>query len=346
MKFKIVLLIIATIFLSCKSDKNRQQIEVKSIAPATYFGIIPCADCEGVEMQVNLLTDLTFIIKQVALGKKRSAHISTGTWEFSDSTKAITLKSINQSPKKFLLREYEIMEMLDIHGKEIESKHNSTLMKTKLFEHITDAFVMKGIFTYMADAAIFVDCSSQKRYPVAMEGKYIDLERKYLASINAGSPLLVTLEGRLVLRPKMEGEGESVMLVVEKLNKVWPQMDCKSSLSTATLKNTYWKLVELNGKPVKVDTKEREVHFILKADGKSVKGFGGCNNFMGSFEAGKSKIKFGPMAGTMQFCKNTMELETSFMKALAEANNYKIFGETLALYRDGNVIAKLESVYF
>ena len=346
MKFKIVLLIIVTIFLNCKSDKSRQQIEVKLIAPATYFGVIPCADCEGIEMQVNLLIDLTFIIKQVALGKKGNAHISTGTWVFSDSTKTITLKSINQSPKEFLLREYETMEMLDIHGREIESKLNYTLMKRKHFEYITDAFAMKGMFTYMADAAIFVDCSSQKKYPVAMEGKYIDLEREYLASIDAGSPLLVTLEGRLVLRPKMEGEGESVMLVVEKLNKAWPKMDCKSSLSTATLRNTYWKLVELNGKPVKVDTKEREAHFILKADGKSVKGFGGCNNFMGSFEAGKSNIKFGPMAGTMKFCKKTMELETSFMKALAEANNYKIFGETLALYRDDNVIAKLESVYF
>ena len=84
----------------------------------------------------------------------------------------------------------------------------------------------------------------------------------------------------------------------------------------------------------------------LEKDGKNVKGFGGCNSFMGTYEVNENKIKFGPMAGTRKFCEKTMELENSFMKVFSEVNNYKIFGEKLELYRDENVIAKFESVYF
>lgn len=347
MKFNIVVLILfSTILFNCNSDKSIQQIKIEFIAPATYLGVIPCADCEGTELHVNLLDDFTFMTKQVALGKSENAYITTGKWEFTDSTQTITLKSINQSPRKFVITGYTTIEMLEIQGKEIKSELNYTLTKKENYEPITDSFHMRGMFRYMADAALFVDCSSQKKYPVAMEMDYINLEREYLTNTDAGNPLLVTLEGSLVYRPKMEGEGEILTLVVKKLDKVWPKMDCGSSLSTAALKNTYWKLLESNGEPVNIEIAEREPHFILRTDGKNVKGFGGCNNFMGTYEVNENKIKFGPMEGTRKFCEKTMELENSFMKVFSEVNNYKIFGEKLELYRDRNIIAKFESVYF
>ncbi len=347
MKFNIVMLILlSTILFNCNSDKSIQQTKIKPNAPATYLGIIPCADCEGNELQINLLDDFTFMTKQVALGKSENAYITTGIWEFTDSTQTITLKSINQSPQWFVLTGDRVIEMLDVYGKKFQSELNYTLTKKENYEPITDSFPMKGMFRYMADAALFVDCFSQKKYPVAMENEYISLEREYLTNTDAGNPLLVTLEGSLVSRPKMEGEGEILTLVVKKLDKVWPQLDCKSSLSVATLKNTYWKLLEINGEPVNTKMAEREPHFVLRTDGKNIKGFGGCNNFLGTFEVKKNKIKFGPLAGTRKFCEKTMDLENSFMKVFSEVNNYKIFGEKLELYQDENIIAKFESVYF
>ena len=340
-------MLITLIILGCKSNPENEIVEIKPFAPATYFGVIPCADCEGIEMQINLLDDFTYMLKQVYLDKEEKGHITLGKWGFVDSTQILTLKNIDRSPKKYVLTSSEKMEMLNIHGKRIESDLNYTLTKKENLEPITEAFPMKGMFTYMADAAMFVECSSHKKYPVAMEKDFISLEQEYLSNIEEpGKAMLVTLKGSLVPRTKMDGEGEILSLVVEKFDKVWPRMDCQSSLSTATLINTYWKLVEIDGKPIKVPSKVRELHFILRADGKTVKGFGGCNQFGGSYKVEEDKIKFGPIAGTLKFCSEIMDIETSFIKVFSEANNYKIFGEKLELYKDTEIIAKFESVYF
>lgn len=39
------------------------------------------------------------------------------------------------------------------------------------------ADTMHGLFRYQADAATFEDCATGARYPVAMEGGYLDVER-------------------------------------------------------------------------------------------------------------------------------------------------------------------------
>src|SRR3546814_20818179 len=62
----------------------------------------------------------------------------------------------------------------------------------------------------------------------------------------------------------------------------------------------YWKLVELNGRPV--PSLEREPHLILKAEGGQVNGFGGCNSFSGGYEIDEaaSGIRFERVDETMR----------------------------------------------
>nr|WP_315816760.1 copper resistance protein NlpE N-terminal domain-containing protein [Paraflavitalea speifideiaquila] len=61
------------------------------------------------------------------------------------------------------------------------------------------------------------------------------------------------------------------------------------SKSAYAVLNRYWKLVELMGKPVLVDsTFIKEPHLILQDDGSRIVGNGGCNGFSGSFEISPS----------------------------------------------------------
>lgn len=78
----------------------------------------------------------------------------------------------------------------------------------------------------------------------------------------------------------------------------------------------YWKLVELNGKPV--SALQREPFFILKVDGGTVTGFGGCNSLSGSYEINEatSRIRFEKMASTMMACAAGMDVETAFHQML------------------------------
>src|SRR5690606_28675152 len=95
----------------------------------------------------------------------------------------------------------------------------------------------------------------------------------------------------------------------------------------------YWKLVELNGRPV--PALEREPYLILgTADGRA-SGFGGCNGFTGSYELDEAalRIRFGQIASTMMACISGMDVETAFHEALRAADNYALSGDRLSLNR-------------
>lgn len=74
------------------------------------------------------------------------------------------------------------------------------------------------------------------------------------------------------------------------------------------------------------------------ADGKA-SGFAGCNNFVGSFTYKDDAITLGQIASTKMFCQNTNELETSFLKNLAEVSKFSIQNTRLILTtRSGELI--------
>jgi len=86
---------------------------------------------------------------------------------------------------------------------------------------------MYGLFVYMADAAVFEGCSSGRRYPVAMEAGYLELERAYLEQrTQPGEPLLVIIRARVEKRPPMEGDGELDTIVVEGFEAAFPGELC------------------------------------------------------------------------------------------------------------------------
>jgi len=86
---------------------------------------------------------------------------------------------------------------------------------------------LQGMYSYMADAGVFVDCATQERWPVAHEGDNATLERAYgKAKIAPGAPLLVTVEGGLDLRPKVDGRGKVKTLIIQRFVRTWPRETC------------------------------------------------------------------------------------------------------------------------
>ena len=86
---------------------------------------------------------------------------------------------------------------------------------------------LKGQFSYFADAAIFIDCNTNTKYPVAKEGDYLNLELEYLKTVeNGGEKVLVELKGKIEERNKIEGEGKTNFLVVEKFLNILPNKNC------------------------------------------------------------------------------------------------------------------------
>lgn len=111
------------------------------------------------------------------------------------------------------------------------------------------------------------------------------------------------------------------------------------------LRGTHWKLVALNGKPVRVIKDQREPHLILDAKELRLSGSGGCNNVMGGFEIDGDTLRFTQMASTMMMCPDGMEQERAFLQTLESVARYRIAGDALTLSDGkGKAVAKLRAV--
>jgi copper homeostasis protein (lipoprotein) len=87
--------------------------------------------------------------------------------------------------------------------------------------------LLHGTYRYMADAGSFAECLTEVQWPVAMSADNIALERGYReAGGTAGEPMLVHLEGRVVLQPAMEGDTMVPTLIVDRFLSAEPGGEC------------------------------------------------------------------------------------------------------------------------
>ncbi len=158
------------------------------------------------------------------------------------------------------------------------------------------------------------------------------------ARVSLGDQLLFATDRHYPLPPP--GQQVELMLVRAQSSQA------SSASATATLENTYWKLVELGGKPV-TPAAEREPYVVLHSEGRRIAGFGGCNRLIGGYSLSGQKLSFSQMAGTMMACPDDDEqYERAFHQALGKAASWRIDGERLELFDEAGVsVARFESRY-
>ncbi len=135
----------------------------------------------------------------------------------------------------------------------------------------------------------------------------------------------------------LAGEDDTdLMLIMKRVASQPPQ---------ASLQNTYWKLVSLNGAAIELREGQREPHLILK-QGDRVQGFSGCNQFMGQFSQQASSLHFGPIAGTLRACVPSIDYERRFLQLLQGDVDWSIDGDQLKLINPANQTnARFKAVY-
>ena len=137
---KIVLLLCAfLLFLSCKKEVKQSEINTDTIVkvpvkvPAdshnsqnsldwqgTYKGVTPCADCEGIETEIILNLDFTYVLKTKYLGKgDGKVFEEKGSFVWDKSGGKITLKGGQGGPSQYKVGENQLIQ-LEREGKVIE----------------------------------------------------------------------------------------------------------------------------------------------------------------------------------------------------------------------------------
>ena len=102
------------------------------------------------------------------------------------------------------------------------------------------------------------------------------------------------------------------------------------------LTGTYWKAVELAGKPALPQAGTRDVHLQFQVNGRA-SGFDGCNQVTGPYTLSGDNLTFGRMAATQMACMDTSGTEQAFRAVLEHTRRFRIDGDKLELFDDGGI---------
>ena len=273
-----------------------------------------------------------------------------GRWQRAqdDGANRLRLGDADSPPRQFRIVDADTLRMLDIRGRDIESSLNYNLKRLPQVDTIAGPQPLRGLYSYMADAAILQECHTGKRYPLLLTGDHETLERAYLrARSTPGALTLALFEGHFVEQSPEPGRPPRTHIVVDRFGELRPGETCAAQApAQASLTNTYWRPVELGGKPVEIHAGTREPYLVLEAKNNRVRGYSGCNGFGGVFERTGDSLHFKGIVATMMACLPTGDLEKRFFAALNATAAHHITGDALELRdQDGKVRARFEARY-
>ncbi len=97
---------------------------------------------------------------------------------------------------------------------------------------ISSELALRGMFTRLAEVAVFRDCRSQRYWPVAPDAAYPVLERVYQeARLTEGDPLLVRIRGRVEERPPAPSTVPGESLIVLEFLGARPDESCGTPMT-------------------------------------------------------------------------------------------------------------------
>ncbi|WLI75380.1 envelope stress response activation lipoprotein NlpE [Kosakonia sp. H02] len=191
-----------------------QPTQVEELKPMqqSWRGVLPCADCEGIETSLFLGKDGSWVMNQrYQGGKAPSVFGSYGNWARTADKLILT---DTHGDKLYFRAKGDALEMLDQEGNPIDSQLNYTLQPVNAALPATP-MAMRGMYIYSADAAVFTDCATGKQVAVASNAQ---LERDYAAARGTETkPILLVVEGHFALEPNPDtGAAQKVLVTNNK----------------------------------------------------------------------------------------------------------------------------------
>jgi uncharacterized lipoprotein NlpE involved in copper resistance len=135
-KLFVILLISITLIASCQSKTNQEELvvddslfEQEEIIDehnaqnsldylGIYKGVLPCADCEGIETSIELGSGNSYSMKITYLGKENQSVVeSSGVFTWNEAGNTITLSS-EELPNQYFVGE-NVLFHLDSEGNRI-----------------------------------------------------------------------------------------------------------------------------------------------------------------------------------------------------------------------------------
>ncbi|MDN5869459.1 MAG: copper resistance protein NlpE [Nitrococcus sp.] len=104
--------------------------------PSTYQGLLPCADCPGIDYHLNLLPDHSYHMRLDYQGRDASFN-EYGRWRLADGGKKLLLQEVGTRPS---IQQWAVLDhgwrlrVLDRTGQPIHSELSYDLTRSAQFE--------------------------------------------------------------------------------------------------------------------------------------------------------------------------------------------------------------------
>ena len=322
---------------NCRMSLLRRLLLLCLLVPLS--GWADDATWAGPQTVLTLFADHSYRLRTLSV--EAPTH-DIGRWA-READGTLLLRGGREAPLRLSAAADGTLRLIGPQGRPVEQ-----LQRQATLDRIDGPMRLRGLYFYLADAASFSECLSGRRWPVLIEGAHLDLERAYLAQGEGGRWVLATLQGRFVMREPEPGLPPREAIVVERFERLWPGETCAADApATASLLNTRWRLVEIDGQPVTLVAGQREPFLQLSGEGNRVRGFGGCNALSGRFEQGSDGFLFKALALTRRSCAGAAGAqEASYLAALQATASRQIVGDALWL-RDaqGRMRLRFEALY-
>ncbi|MBW8189567.1 YbaY family lipoprotein [Neiella marina] len=193
---------------------QRRKPTLNERSQQTFYGELVCADCPNGPVHLGLEADNTFLMLDSA-GK----HASFGGWK--QQGPVLTLTASDGQSYWFRRHQNGLEPLLAAGSAKLPAP---PLLLDAPMPSLDLAIQLIGDYRYMADAAVFQECVTGKRWPVAQDQGGLRLEQAYMQNrAGPGEPLHMTVAGKLKVLPGMEEGSEVETLIVSELVNVADQ---------------------------------------------------------------------------------------------------------------------------
>jgi heat shock protein HslJ len=110
-----------------------------------------------------------------------------------------------------------------------------------------------------------------------------------------------------------------------------------------TIADRHWTLVSVGERSDLIGSEGRPPTLRLDAATARASGFAGCNRFTATYVLDGDRLTFGPIASTRRACPDGMDVERSFVAALADVTTYQVAGTTLTLAGAAGPLARFRT---
>jgi heat shock protein HslJ len=151
--YTFALLFVFTCIIGCKKSNEGNEINRDSAfegftvnAKGTldyvgyYKGVLPCADCEGIETSLNLNENATYTLRTTYLGKGNKIFEQKGTYSWNKNGSIVRLDNVEGAPNLYAVNKNAITQ-LNMRGRRIMGKLEKEYILTKQKEAPANAVI-------------------------------------------------------------------------------------------------------------------------------------------------------------------------------------------------------------